>query len=290
MYVWRVSGKKHKKKKEAESVCTACPFLRGKAVLNHKLGLLRDTVWNSTRHFVWRHLCKHICPLQCQFRSSSLSAADLHSSFPGKWHGHQKCASQLCPVNPEATLPRAPTDSAPRAEVPMPKQWTFPWFSLQQGWQFPCCAKQKQSGRAFGNKAGPQGWWTRGIYFQFAGRRRGCPWWTASGERPGVGHQWAWPSVQQSRERSPADTGLSPPLWPWVLDFAKAKKRIFTIYCKAGAKIHECVVWGGKEMCQAQMGLYTSKSNLVSLWVQAWIWAWTTSQWCLCNLLTQGAL
>lgn len=27
-------------KKEAESVCTACPFLRGKAVLHRKLGLL----------------------------------------------------------------------------------------------------------------------------------------------------------------------------------------------------------------------------------------------------------
>lgn len=55
---------------------------------------------------------------------------------------------------------------------------------------------------------------------------------------------------------------------PRFLDFAKAKKRIFTIHCKAGAKINECVVWGGKEMCQDWMGLYTSKSSLFSLWVQ----------------------
>lgn len=31
-------------KKQAESVCTARPFLGGKSVLHHKLGLLRDTV------------------------------------------------------------------------------------------------------------------------------------------------------------------------------------------------------------------------------------------------------
>lgn len=157
----------------------------------------------------------------------------------------------------------------------MPKQRTFPWCSLQSGRQFPCCAKQKQPGRAAGNKAGPQGRWTGGIYFQLAGRWRGCPWWTASGERPGVGHQWTRPSVRQPRERSPADTGLSPLLWPQFVNFAKTKQCICTVHCKAGAKLNAGVFGGGKETCQARMGIYTSKSSLVSVWVQGWTWAWT---------------
>ena len=39
-------------KKKAEGAGTARPFLGGKTVLHPKLGLLRDMVLDSARHFV----------------------------------------------------------------------------------------------------------------------------------------------------------------------------------------------------------------------------------------------